>query len=368
MRIAILSPFFPLRGGIAQFADAMHAAYTDQEVLAVSYSRQYPGLLFPGKSQFVDNPAARARVAEFTIDSLNPLSAHSTAARINEFNPDVVIVAYWMSFLAPILTRIVKRVEAKKIALVHNYISHEARFYDALLAKRLFQHMEGALCLSEAVKKQLQSHDFKGQVKVLPHPQYSHYGEKINAASAKEQLGFDSRTPTILFFGLIRKYKGLDVLLESLLTFSSNLQVIIAGECYGDFAPYQELINTLPGNIKVHLAQKFISDEDVPLYFSAADLCVLPYRSATQSGVTAVAHHFHVPVLATRVGGISEVVNDGVDGRLVDPENPEALRDAITEIFSKNEYQQMKENVKNSSRYTWDDFQEDSLQFFKSIL
>ncbi len=368
-RIVILSPSYPLRGGIAQFGDALAESLSgNNEVKIISFKRQYPKALFPGKSQLVDDVQAEKIKADFVLDSIGPLSYRKTAREINNFQPDVVITAHWMWFMVPSLVSVLKRVrkQCAKIALVHNYISHDAKFYDAPLAKRFIASNDAVLCLSKGVEKEI-ARDFPKKPAIsIPHPNYNHFGDKLNREVACEKLGIDSTKKNLLFFGLIRPYKGLDVLLEAAKHLDEGFQILVAGECYGDFTSYQKLIDQNK-RVKTIVHQKFIADKDVPMYFSAADLCVLPYRSATQSGVTAVAHHFDLPVVATKVGGLDEFVENEVNGYLVPPEDPKQLAQKVTEGFATGAFEQFSENLKKSTPISWSDFARTTEDFIVEI-
>lgn len=370
MKIAIISPFYPLRGGIANFADALaDALEVEHEVLRVSFCRQYPKILFPGKTQYVDQPSKELVKARFLLDSVNPWTQRRTAKCINDFNPDVVLTAYWMPFIANSVKGVLNKVNSstKKLAVVHNYLSHEAKFYDKWIVSNYIKSHDGVIALSKLVKSQVQSAVSDLPVKHLPHPVYAHFGQKLDRAEAAKSIGVDPEKKTLLFFGLIRDYKGLDILLETAKNLDESFQVVVAGECYGSFDKYQAIIeeNELSGQIIVH--QKFIADKDVAAYFSVADVCVLPYRSATQSGVTAIANFFHVPVVATRVGGLGEFVEHGVDGLLVDPESPSELEKGITGLFKGEELDKMRRELKRRPVNTWSEFATQTVDFAGEI-
>jgi glycosyltransferase involved in cell wall biosynthesis len=359
MRIAILSPAYPLRGGIAQFTDSLVSAFSQEhEVIVFSFKRQYPGILFTGETQYVDPIEDDKVKGEFLLDSVNPFSANKTAKAINNFTPDILITAYWMSFMSPILTRVANKIspKTKKIALIHNYIPHEKMFYDSFLTKRFVGTQDSIITLSTVVQEQVIKDFPEKPVKALPHPSYVMFGDRADREMARKKLGINQDKKCLLFFGLIRSYKGLDILLEAYSKLDKDYNLLIAGECYGSFEKYQTLIDASPNKERIILHQRFIGNEDVPLYFSAADLCVLPYRSATQSGVTAVAHHFNLPVLATNVGGLHEFIHHEKNGLLVESENVDALTQGVEKCFEKGILEKFSENLKAQEDLTWEEF------------
>jgi glycosyltransferase involved in cell wall biosynthesis len=344
MKIAFLSTFYPFRGGIAQFNAAMFQELVKtNEVKAFNFSRQYPKLLFPGKSQYIENTDTEGAIpSSRVLDSINPFTFFKTAKAINAFNPDVLIVRHWISFLAPALGIVCRLIKPgiKILILVDNAISHDPKGYDKLLAKILLNKGDGYLCLTESVKQDLAGLlNTKNKLFcVLPHPQSEHFGEKIDKAVALQKLNLNQDRKTILFFGFIRPYKGLDVLLdafERINHHNNQYQLLIAGECYGSFESYQKQIDLHPmkDNIVVH--NQYISDEMVPFYFSGADVCVLPYKSATQSGITSIAHFYNLPVIATNVGGLKETIKHNENGLLVNECNAELFANAINQYFDK---------------------------------
>ncbi|MGN1046212.1 MAG: glycosyltransferase [Candidatus Cryptobacteroides sp.] len=338
MKIAVLSCFYPYRGGIAQFntclADELAKGHT---VKAFNFKRQYPDLLFPGKTQYVtptDNiPQIRS---ERILDTVNPISYIRTVSAIRKWNPDILIVRYWMSFFAPSLGFITRRMRSscKVISILDNVIPHERRFFDTPLTKYFLSGSDGCVTLCEAVEKDLL--ELKKDIRhtVINHPLYSQFGEKPSREDAMKSLGLDPDRKTLLFFGLIRDYKGLDILLEAFRTLPRDYQLVVAGEPYGSFGKYEEIIGGLPGKDRVHLFLNYISDDKVGTFFAAADVAVLPYRSATQSGISSVSYHFEVPVIVTGVGGLRETIGDRGTGLVAAECSPESIREEILRYFS----------------------------------
>ncbi|MGM9759230.1 MAG: glycosyltransferase, partial [Parabacteroides sp.] len=306
-RIAILSPFYPYRGGIAQFSGRLYAELSRQgyEVQAFNFTRLYPDLLFPGKTQYVEEGDRTLAVeSDRTLDSINPLTYFRTVTAIRRFRPDLLIISYWMPFFVPAYAHIANRLkrDCRVVALVHNAISHEGRWFDPLLLKLFFNQCDGFIVLSEAVRQTLQELFPKATCFLSPHPLYDHFGETLPREEACRRLQLDPARKTLLFFGLIRDYKGLDLLIEAMDRLDDSYQLLIAGECYGSFEKYEQLRAASSARDRIFVHNHYISDQDIPLFFSAADALVLPYRSATQSGVLSVAYHYNLPVLATPVG------------------------------------------------------------------
>ena len=332
-KIYIVSPFYPYRGGIAQFSDALASSLKPtNDIQKINYKRLYPAFLFPGKSQFIEDQTKSKVMVKDGIDSINPFSTLKLISKINkEHQKTAILSVYWMSFVSPVLSFINKfsSNKVKKIALIHNLIPHEPRFFDSFFTRLYLNQQEAFVVLSEKVKNDLLK--FKPNAKVLQlfHPLYNHFGEKIDKQIARDKYGISSQKKVLLFFGLIRDYKGLDVLLNALKELDDSYLLIIAGECYGGFEKYQSIIDANNLEKKIKHLDSFVSDDEVKYLFSVADICVLPYRNGTQSGVTATAIHFDLPIVSTNVGGLSEYVNDGITGFLVEPENHQKLTIAI---------------------------------------
>ena len=338
MKIAILSCFYPYRGGISQFNACLYDELSRNNIVkAFNFSRQYPELLFPGKTQFVtaDDEAVPIE-SDSLLDTANPFTYISTYRAIRDWKPDVLIVRYWMSYFAPSLGYITRRMKkhCKVISILDNVVPHEQRIFDTPLTKYFLTGSTGHITLCEAVSKDLLRLKEDARYTVIQHPLYSHFGKKKERSEVENKLGLKPGKKNILFFGLIRKYKGLDILLEAFDKLPEDYQLIIAGEPYGSFAPYQEIIDRSSGKERIIKVLKYIKDSEVTDYFSAADLAVLPYRSATQSGISSVAYHFEVPMIVTDVGGLKETIGDKGTGLVVDEGTPEAIRMEIERYFS----------------------------------
>ena len=332
-RIALLSTFHPYRGGIAQFGARLYRELESagHEVRAWNFKRQYPSVLFPGKTQLVpEGDLADAIPNERTLDSIGPLSWFNTGNAIQAWEPDVLVMKYWMPFLAPALGTAARRVKsARKVVSLDNVTPHEPRPGDRQLNRYFLNSCDAFMAMSQAVADDVKGFRPNAPLQVQPHPVYDHFALAPPKAAACQQLGLDPDLPVFLFFGFIRDYKGLDVLLEATAQLERPVQVLIAGEVYGAFDRYQALIDAHPHKAHIHLYNRYIADAEVPPFFGAADACVLPYRSATQSGIAAIALQLGTPMISTRIGGLHEYIADGVDGMLVPAADPNALAGAM---------------------------------------
>lgn len=371
MKIAFLSPFYPFRGGIAQFSDYLFEALKKaHDIKAFTFSRQYPKLLFPGTSQFVPDSEKRKNIdAVPVLDSINPISWYKTANVILKYNPDLVITSYWMPFFAPSLGVVSRKLRKKNInviSILHNVIPHEKRTGDTALSKFFFRQNNGLVVLNEESRKDLVR--LMPGIKTLahPHPFYNHYGLKIDKNEARKKLNVPVNKKIILFFGFIRDYKGLDILLEAVK--DEDYYLIIAGECYGSFEKYNDIINKNNLNERINLNIKYIPDEEVQIYFSAADVTVLPYRSGTQSGIIGISYHFNVPVIVADTGGLKEMVNEEKTGIIMQSASFQNIKNALNKFyknFNAEEYEKNIEEIKK--KYSWDSLSEDIIKFAENI-
>jgi len=373
LKIAILSCFYPYRGGISQFNACLYGELSREHVVkAFNFTRQYPEFLFPGKTQLVTEDDEAVPVeSESLLDTANPFSYISTYRQIRDWKPDVLIVRYWMSYFAPSLGYITRRMKkhCKVVSILDNVVPHEPHFFDAPLTKYFLKGSSGSITLCEAVSKDLLALKPDARYAVIQHPLYSHFGEKMERSSAEKLLGLESGMRNILFFGLIRAYKGLDILLEAFGMLPEGYQLIIAGEPYGSFETYRQIIDRLPNKDKIHTSLKYIKDSEVSRYFSAADLAVLPYRSATQSGISSVSYHFEVPMIVTDVGGLKETIGDRGTG-IVSPEGtPEAICKEILRYFSNPETERRCiANIRlEKDRLSWKTFARKLIEFIQGL-
>lgn len=373
MRIAFLSPFYPYRGGIAQFSDSLFEELNKtNHVKAFSFSRQYPKFLFPGTSQFVPHTDQGKNInAERVLDSINPFTFGKTARLISEYLPELAIISYWMPFFAPSLGRVAKKLRKrgiKVISILHNVTPHESRFGDKALSKYFLKQNDGVVVLNEKSRSDLLS--FKPDIKhiVHPHPFYTHYGNKIRQEEARKKLNIFEDMKVILFFGLIRDYKGLNILIDALKILDESYFLIIAGESYESFEKYENRIKELKLEKRVKLSVSYIPDVDVPLYFSASDVCILPYKSGTQSGITGISYHFDLPVIVTDVGGLKESVEDGKTGLVVGGPSPLSLALAIKMYFDENMKKRFAPNIAEYKKeHSWKNLAEDIILFYESL-
>ena len=329
-----------------------------------TFTLQYPNFLFPGKTQYSPDPAPENLTIYRKVNSCNPFNWLKVGKEIAKKNADVVIFAYWMSFMAPCMGTIARRIRknghTKVIALVHNMIPHEPNVLDKFLPPYFVKSMDGFMALSESVVKDIEKLDKRNCPKRFsPHPIYDHYGDLLPRETALQLLKLPDDQRYVLFFGFIRAYKGLDLLLEAFADDrlrNRNVKLIVAGEFYGDPEPYLKKIKDLGIEEKMVLCTDFIPDSEVNRYFSAADIVAQPYKTATQSGVTQIAFHFEKPMLVTNVGGLPEIVPNGKIGYVVEP-NPESIADALCRFFTENKQQEFERNVvEEKKKYAWSTF------------
>jgi len=363
MNIVIVSSAYPLRGGIAQSTSILYHKLKQRghQVQVITFKRQYPKLFFPGKTQLDTSQDGSAKIAtEPIIDSIGPLTWVKTYHRIRQLNPDLVLFRYWMPFFAPCFGTISwltkKFTNAKILYLCDNVIPHEPRPGDRALTRFAFKHADYFIVQSNVVKDDLLKLFPKARYRVVPHPVYEIFGETIDKNVAKKQLGIaDERV--LLFFGYVRAYKGLDVLLKALPEVLKDMPVklLVVGEFYENEDDVRKLLRDLRITDAVQIVSEFVPNETVSLYFSASDVVVLPYKSATQSGIVQIAYHLNKPCIVTDVGGLAEVVIENKTGFVVPSENPMALAAAIKRFYLENKEQEFTEHVKvEKQKYSWD--------------
>jgi len=374
VKIAILSCFYPYRGGIAQFnANLLTELGKKHQVRAFNFKRQYPGLLFPGKTQYVTNEDVAIKIESTPLlDTINPFTYISTAREIRKFAPDLLIMRYWMSFFAPSLGYVARHmnVNTKVISVLDNIVPHEKRFFDTPFTRYFLNSNPGHkfIVLSESVGEDLLRLKPDAKYIHLPHPLYNHFGEKCSREFAQKTLGTDPSKKTLLFFGLIREYKGLDILLDAFNMLDESYQLIIAGEPYGSFEPYQKKIDNSPGKARIHLYTRYIADNEVSLFFGASDVVVLPYKSATQSGISAISYHFNLPMITTDVGGLKEAVGKPGTGVVVDYPDSNLVAQGIRDYFEKSNADFYVKNIqKLKEQLSWSVFAERLTGFYKDF-
>ena len=363
MKITILSTAYPLRGGIAHFIGLLYKELNkNHEVKVITFKRQYPSILFPGKSQLEAGDNVEIIPTEILIDSINPFNWVKAGLKIKNDAPDVLIYKYWMPFFAPCfgtISRIAKRnKKTKTLVICDNVIPHEKKPGDIFLTKYFFNKVDYFILLSEKVEKDLLKLLPAAKSKVLPHPVYSNFGLPLDKDEAKSFLKIKAEK-VILFFGFIRDYKGLDILLEaiSLLKDRLDIRLLVAGEFYSNKEKYLSLIDKLDLKKNLLMFTDFIPTSEVKYYFSAADCVILPYRDATQSGIVQIAMNFRKPVIAANVGGLGEVIIDGETGYIVDKENPAMLAEAILKFYEDEKEEIFVSNIeKEVEKYSWEKF------------
>lgn len=358
-RAIIVGPAWPYRGGIADFDErlAKELAAQGHDVSIVTYTLQYPGFLFPGKTQYSADPDPRLPVRRL-LNSCNPFNWIKVGRLLRREKADVIIFAFWMPFFGPALgtvARIARRSGSRCIGLMHNMLPHDRRPGDKLLSRYFCGGMDAFVALSDAVLKDISCFDTVKPRVMRPHPLYDNFGSSITHEEACRGLGLDPTLRYFLFFGLIREYKGLDLLLEALcdkrFRANNDFKLIVAGEFYGDGSKYTGFAEGNNLEDKIIWFSEFIPREKVKYCFCAADLIVQPYRSATQSGVAQIAYNFDKPLLVTDVGGLSETVPDGKAGYVVAPD-PGAIADAMADYMEKRpDFSEGIREVK--SRYSW---------------
>lgn len=366
-KIVIIGPAHPLRGGLASFNQRMARAWQDKgyEVIIYSFSLQYPSFLFPGTSQYTDEPAPKNLHIISCINSINPFTWITTGIEIRKMAPDLVIFRYWLPFMAPALGSIARIIRGNKktkiIALTDNIIPHEKRPGDRVLSDYFVNSCMGFISMSESVLNQLDTFDSVKPRTYHAHPLYDNFGPAITRDEALNNLKLDPSYRYLLFFGFIRDYKGLDILLDAFADESLRnykIKLIIAGEYYSDSSPYIQQIERL--NLAPHLEihTHFIPDSSVVSYFCAADVIVQPYRNATQSGVTQIAYHFDKPMITTNVGGLSELVPDGKAGYVCEPD-AQNISAAIEKFFKLNKSEEFVSFVREEKKkFSWNHFVE----------
>ena len=338
MRIAFLSCFYPYRGGISQFNASLYLELgKSHTVKAFNFKRQYPEFLFPGKTQYVtkDDDAVPIE-SEALLDTANPFTYIPAYRAIRDWKPDLVVIGYWMSYFGPSLGFVARRLRkhCTVISILHNVIPHEPKFFDAPLTKYFLSGCTGHVTLCENVARDLRRLSPDCRSITLFHPIYGHFGEKLPREDAERLLGLTPGKKNLLFFGLIRDYKGLDILLKAFGKLDQGYQLIVAGEPYGSFDKYQAIIDESPAKDRIKLFTRYIADAEVKDFFSAADLAVLPYRSATQSGISAIAYHFELPMVVTDVGGLRQSIGDHGTGLVADRPDVDSIVKEIQKFFS----------------------------------
>ena len=384
MKIAYLSTFYPFRGGIAQFNALLYRSFEklDISVSAYNFTTQYPEFLFPGQTQYSTSEDNADQIpTQRTISSINPISYLQTASKISKTNPSLLLMRYWLPFFAPALGTVAKKVEkngTKSIVIVDNMIPHEKRFFDEAFTRYFLKNTDAYIVMSRSVEKELLKRKPEAKYIFHPHPIYEHFGEKIERKVALEKLGLSkvkgiNNKKILLYFGFVRKYKGLDLLLEAFKNLNDNDDyfLIVAGESYLSDSENRELQSTLnnhPKKQNIDTRLRYVSDSEVNLLFSAADANVLPYRHATQSGVSAIAFHFEVPSVVTDVGGLRDLIEPYKAGTVAKEATSKAIQEAIEELFENKKNINYSANLRDfKEKYSWENLAKKILELYEVV-
>jgi D-inositol-3-phosphate glycosyltransferase len=363
MKILIAAPAWPYRGGIAEFSNRLAGELTSEghDAEIFTFTLQYPGFLFPGKTQFTESPAPDDVKITRIINSVNPFNWLTTGRKIKKIAPDILILRFWLPFMGPALGTIARIARSNKktkvICIFDNVVPHEKRPGDVMLTKYLVNSIDGAIVMAGSVGNDLHAFRKDMPVSFNPHPIYDSYGKSVSRTEALSSLQLRPEPEYLLFFGFIRAYKGLDILIEALSDerlMKRNIKLLVAGEFYEDRAIYEEQVKNLGLEKKIVFYDHFIKNDEVASFFSVSDIVVQPYKSATQSGVTQIAYNFEKPMLVTDVGGLREIVPDKKCGYVVNPD-PKSIADALTDYFENNRKESFTECVREEKkRFGWD--------------
>lgn len=360
-----MGPAYPYRGGISAIMERLAKVFGSRgdDVDIKTFTVQYPSLLFPGRSQYRDGGVPEGLKIVRCVNTVNPLNWHKVGRLIRRESPDFVLMKYWTPFMAPCFGTIAavarRNRRTKFLVQLDNVIPHERRWFDGMLTRYFVRNMDGFIYMSEQVGRELSEFDTVKPRLYSPHPMFDHFGERLTKDEACKRLGLNPEVGYVMFFGLVRDYKGLDLLLDAWAQMKRNgtacgRRLIVAGEFYADAAKYREQIERAGLTDDVVLHDWFIPDDDVKLYFSLADLLVLPYRSATQSGVTQIAYHFEVPMVVTDVGGLPEIVPDGTVGYVAST-TPESIALEIERFYTDHNGDRLRENfAEEKRRFSWE--------------
>jgi glycosyltransferase involved in cell wall biosynthesis len=366
MRVVIIGPAHPLRGGLATFNQRLAREFIQSgyDCSIYSFSLQYPSFLFPGKTQYTSGPAPEGIKIHSVINSINPLNWIRTGNRLKKEEPDIIVVRYWLPVMGPALGTILRRARKNKhtriICIADNILPHEKRFGDKAFTKYFLKSCDAFITMSEKVMNDLRRFvpmDSFGEkqkpIRLVHHPLYDSFGDSLPKNEAREHLGLPQNEKIILFFGFIRRYKGLDLLFDAMNHLkTSGIKLLVAGEFYEDDKPYKEQIEKIGIRDQLILKTEFIPDSEVKYYLCAADAVIQPYRSATQSGVTPLAYHYEKPMIVTNVGGLPSLVPHEKAGLVVAPE-PKAIADGILKFYQLGENYFIPHLRSEKLKYNW---------------
>jgi glycosyltransferase involved in cell wall biosynthesis len=373
-QLIIMGPAWPLRGNLAAFDEKLANVFMQASINTKLYtfSLQYPGFLFPGTTQYSTDPAPEKLTIDVAINSINPFNWIKVGLKIKREKPDLIIVRYWIPFMAPCLGTILSIVKRNKhtkiIAIVDNMIPHEKRLGDKLLTQYFVHAVDGFLTMSQKVQNDVKLFTNKPTC-VSPHPIYDHFGEAIPTADARKFLHLDVHDKVILFFGFVRAYKGLDLLIEAMADpaiKAAGIKLVIAGEFYESPTPYLTQIEQLGLTDTISVYNQYIGEKEVTQYVSAADFIIQPYRNATQSGVTPMAYHFLKPMLVTNVGGLADTVPHDKVGLVVQP-NPRSIAEGIVQLYERGTAHFMPHLITEKKKYSWEQMRQSFLTLYQQL-
>ncbi len=362
MKIVVLGTAWPYRGGIALFNERLAREFQKEgdDVITYTFTLQYPSFLFPGKTQYSEEPAPQDMNIVRKVSSVNPFNWIKVGRELKKLAPDLIVIGFWLPFMAPCLGTIAriagKNGKTRVVSVVHNIIPHEHRIGDKMFASYFCKSVDGFVAMSDSVLNDLTRFDNVKPRVFCRHPLYDNFGQHVERSNALAELGLDSNYRYMLFFGLIRDYKGLDIMLKAYADSrlrQMGVKLIVAGEFYNNAEKYFELEKELGLEGEVIWHREFVPDSRVRYYFGAADIIVQPYKSATQSGVTQIAYHFEKPMIVTNVGGLAEIVPDGKAGYVVEPDEKQ-IADAIVDFFGNNRQNEFNEGLLfEKKKYAW---------------
>lgn len=360
-KVVIIGPGHPLRGGLATFNQRLAKEFIKEghDCSIYSFSLQYPDFIFPGTTQYTDEPAPENLTIHTVINSINPFNWLKVGRRLRKERPDFIIVRFWLPLMGPALGTILRRVRKNKhtriICIADNVIPHEKRFGDKPFTRYFLKSCDAFIIMSEKVMQDLRQFEKTKPAQLVSHPLYDNFGDILSKKEARDKLGLSEQDPIILFFGFIRKYKGLDLLLDAMADErikQAGIKLLVAGEFYEDEKPFREQIEKLGIKDQLILRTDFIPDSEVKYYLCAADAVIQPYRNATQSGVTPLAYHFEKPMVVTNVGGLPALVPDNKVGLVVEP-NAEAIAAGISRFYELGENYFIPHLRSEKQKYSW---------------
>lgn len=362
MKIAILGTAWPYRGGLAVYNERLAREFAAQgdEVTIYTFTLQYPSFLFPGKTQYSTEPAPKDLKIIRCLNSINPLNWLKTGRDIRKYSPDILVIKFWLPFMAPCLGKVARIARrngmTKVVSILDNLIPHEHRPGDRIFGRYFTRSVDGFVAMSDSVLEDLNQFDIYKPRVFCRHPLYDNFGPKVSRDESLKFLGLEPEKRYMLFFGLIRDYKGLDLLLKAYADSrfrKMNVRLIVAGEFYSGSEKYYEMEKELGLEGMIVWKSDFVPDSEVRYCFGAADIIVQPYKSATQSGVTQIAYHFEKPMLVTNVGGLAEIVPDGKVGYVVEPDSAQ-IADALVDFFDNSRQEQFTEGILSEKKqYAW---------------